>query len=121
MIKIASWNVDAVERNKNIIKESIRTLTLLLAPFAPHLAEEFWSILKGEGSVHNQSWPIHDESALIENIYKLIIQINGKVRGFIEVKKDEDFDFTRDNEAFVIESGNFAIPFSTKVTDFISK
>ena len=47
-------------------------LTLLLAPFAPHIAEQFWRFLGGTGSVHDQSWPNYDSSALIEESYKLM-------------------------------------------------
>ena len=73
-----------------VINESILNLTLLLSPFAPHLAEEFWSLLEQEGSVHNQEWPIFEVSALIERKYKLIIQINGKVRGSVDVDTDDN-------------------------------
>ena len=61
-----------------------RTLTLLLAPLAPHLAEELWEQLGGAGSVHNQPWPNYDEQLVRERTVTLVVQINGKVRDKIE-------------------------------------
>jgi len=60
-------------------------LVLLLAPFAPYLAEEVWSRLGGEYSVHRQSWPTHDPGALISDRVTMAIQIDGKTRDRIEV------------------------------------
>ena len=60
-------------------------LVLLLAPFAPYLTEEMWSRLGGEYSVHQQSWPAHDPSALISDRVTVAIQIDGKTRDRIEV------------------------------------
>ncbi|WP_269623499.1 leucine--tRNA ligase [Prochlorococcus marinus] len=73
----------------SLIIESLEVLTLLLAPFAPHLSEEFWFLLKGNGSVHDQKWPKFDSRAIIEDNYNLVIQINGKVRGMIKVNINE--------------------------------
>ena len=76
----------------SLILESLSSMSLLLAPFAPHLAEELWSRLKGKGSIHTQTWPIFDITALKEDYYKLVIQINGKVRGFIQVNSQDSSD-----------------------------
>jgi leucyl-tRNA synthetase len=72
--------------------EALRTLLLLLAPFAPHLAEELWSRLGGEssGSVHRQRWPIADPEALVRDTVALVIQVKGKVRGNLEVPANAD-------------------------------
>ena len=72
--------------------EALRTLPLLLAPFAPHLAEELWSRLGGEssGSVHRQRWPIADPEALVRDTVALVIQVKGKVRGSLEVPANAD-------------------------------
>jgi leucyl-tRNA synthetase len=58
----------------------VRTLTLLLAPFAPHLAEEMWASLGLEYSVHTQPWPAHDPAALQAAQFTLVIQVDGRVR-----------------------------------------
>jgi leucyl-tRNA synthetase len=72
--------------------EALRTLLLLLAPFAPHLAEELWSRLEGSasGSVHRQSWPVADPVALVRDTVPLVIQVKGKVRGNLDVPADAD-------------------------------
>jgi leucyl-tRNA synthetase len=73
-----------------ILQEALSGLIRLLAPFAPHIAEEFWSRLGGEGSVHQQSWPSVDPSALIQDTISIVIQVKGKVRGSIQAPADAD-------------------------------
>jgi leucyl-tRNA synthetase len=68
------------------------SLVLLLAPFAPYLAEELWSRLGGEYSVHQQSWPAHDPGALIFDRVTMAIQIDGKTRDRIEVPAGTERD-----------------------------
>jgi leucyl-tRNA synthetase len=78
--------------------EALRTLLLLLAPFAPHLAEELWLKLGGrdaddplgQSSVHIQPWPQADPAALVRDTIPLVIQVKGKVRGNLEVPADAD-------------------------------
>ena len=74
--------------------EALRTLLLLLAPFAPHLAEELWHMLganpEGNHSIHRQRWPQADASALERDTIPVVIQVKGKVRGQLEVPSDSD-------------------------------
>ena len=70
--------------------EALSALVILLAPFAPHLAEELWQRLGGDGSVHRQRWPMADPTALIQDTVPLVIQVKGKVRGQLEVPADAD-------------------------------
>ena len=63
-------------------------LVRLLAPFAPHLAEEFWQRLGGQDSVHRQLWPDHDPDALVMDSIEVVIQVIGKVRGSMSVAVD---------------------------------
>lgn len=70
--------------------EALSTLAQLLAPFAPHIAEELWSELGNEGSVHTSDWPVHDEKYLVTDTVKIVIQVNGKVRATIVVPTDSD-------------------------------
>jgi len=60
----------------------------LLAPLAPHLAEELWERLGHRKSIFLEEWPQYDKKLIEEETFQLIIQINGKVRDKIEVKKD---------------------------------
>ena len=57
----------------------------LLAPIAPHFAEELWSILGNEGGISYVSWPAFDESALVEDEVEIVIQVNGKVKAKVMV------------------------------------
>jgi leucyl-tRNA synthetase len=65
--------------------EALRTQALLLAPFAPHLAEEIWERMGQPYSVHQQQWPVWDESAAADRIITLVLQVNGKVRDRLTV------------------------------------
>ena len=78
------------EAGEAVAREALRTLLVLLAPFAPHLAEELWHRLQGGGSVHRQGWPLLDETALRRDTIALVIQVKGKVRGSLEVPADCD-------------------------------
>ena len=62
----------------------------ILSIFAPFVAEEMWSDLGGEFSVHSQKWPEYDESLLVSDTVNLSVQINGKLRGLVEVSPDAD-------------------------------
>jgi leucyl-tRNA synthetase len=64
--------------------EVVRTYVLLLAPFAPHIAEELWARTGGPYSVHRQPWPEWDEALAAEEVVTLVIQVNGKTRARIE-------------------------------------
>lgn len=62
-----------------------RTFVTLLAPFAPHIAEELWQRLGGAYSVHRQAWPAWDEEALAEETVTLAVQVDGRVRDRLTV------------------------------------
>ena len=66
-------------------KEAIDTLLLLLAPTAPHLAEELWQQTGHSYSIHNQSWPRWDEELAKDEEITLVVQVNGKLRDRITV------------------------------------
>jgi leucyl-tRNA synthetase len=65
--------------------EAVRTLILLLAPTAPHLAEELWQRIGETYSVHTQPWPEWDEEAAADEMVTLVVQVNGKVRDRLSV------------------------------------
>ena len=67
---------------------ALLTMAQLTAPMVPHLAEEIWSMLGGQGMVTDAPWPEVDESQLVEDTVTLPIQINGKRRSEISVPKD---------------------------------
>ena len=63
-----------------LAQELVSSSLRLIAPFAPHMAEELWQLIGGNGSVHKQSWPVYDDAALQMEEVELVLQINGKVR-----------------------------------------
>ncbi|QDT16435.1 leucine--tRNA ligase [Alienimonas californiensis] len=73
-------------------KSVCEQFTLLLAPFAPHLAEELWSLLGHDGSLAYEPWPTWDEAKLVESSVEIPVQVNGKVRGRVRVPADADRD-----------------------------
>jgi leucyl-tRNA synthetase len=73
-----------------VYAEGIETLLILLAPFAPHIAEELWHELGHDSSIHQQSWLQVDPSALEVDEITLVIQIMGKTRGTIQVPANAD-------------------------------
>ena len=90
LMKLSNALSDATCQDSPIYTEGIITLVKLLAPFAPHIAEELWQILGGTESIHRQTWPMLDESALVADAITLVIQIMGKTRGTIDVPADSD-------------------------------
>lgn len=79
--------LNAVE-NKPLSKNQYEVFLKLLAPFAPHLTEELWtSVLGNKNSIHLESWPEFNEEIIAEEKINLVIQINGKMRDVITVKR----------------------------------
>ncbi|PWL33735.1 leucine--tRNA ligase [Marivita sp. XM-24bin2] len=71
-------------------RQAAKTLAQLMSPMTPHLSEEIWALLGGEGLVANAPWPVADEAMLVEDTVTLPIQVNGKRRDEITVPKDMD-------------------------------
>ena len=72
--------VSELSQQKCHSREVLKTLAILIAPFAPHMAEELWATLGGEGSICDAEWPVCNESYLVENEVQLTISFNGKAR-----------------------------------------
>ena len=73
---------------KSTNREALDTITRLIAPFAPHIAEEFWHRLGHEGSVVDSIWPVYDAQALVEDTMKYPVSFNGKTRFMVEAPAD---------------------------------
>ncbi|MCX7781420.1 MAG: leucine--tRNA ligase [Negativicutes bacterium] len=73
------------EGNPALMREAISGLLRLMAPFAPHIAEELWHNTLAEGSIHKQSWPTYDSEAIKLEEVEIALQVNGKVRDKIVV------------------------------------
>ena len=66
--------------NLGLLTDATEKLVLMLAPFVPHIAEEMWEGIGGEGLVYDAKWPEVDESMLVKDSVEIVVQINGKVR-----------------------------------------
>ena len=75
----------ATEQDRALLQEGLETVALLLAPITPHICHELWQRLGKTGAVIDAQWPQVDESALVQDSLTLVIQVNGKLRGQIEV------------------------------------
>ncbi|WHE06863.1 leucine--tRNA ligase [Thermoanaerobacterium thermosaccharolyticum] len=86
----ALYKYDGEVENKNmkLYEETIADLIRVLAPFAPHFSEEMWERMGYSYSVFNQKWPEYDEKALVKDTVEIAIQVNGKVRGRLEISSD---------------------------------
>ncbi len=90
LMKLSNALKDAKCETSSVYQEGIETCLLLLAPFAPHIAEELWHRLGNTESVHKQQWREVDESALVVDEITLVVQIMGKTRGTIQVPAGSD-------------------------------
>ena len=73
-------NIFPLEYAKNFLK--------LINPIIPHVTEELWSILGEENTIAYEKWPTYDENKIKDESYEMVVQVNGKVRGKIEVSSD---------------------------------
>ncbi len=90
LMKLRNSLEDATSKNSSVYAEGIQTLVLLLAPFAPHISEELWHQLGHTESVHTQAWPKFEPAALVADEITLVIQVNGKTRGALQVPAQAD-------------------------------
>ncbi len=77
--------IDLARRENGIDKETLETAVTLLAPFAPHIAEELWEQLGHSETVFAHGWPSADEEAMKEDEVEIAVQINGKTRGVVKI------------------------------------
>jgi leucyl-tRNA synthetase len=89
---ISTMMILATEMDKSgvVEREDYKKFLQILAPFAPHMAEELWKLLGEKKSINISTWPKYDESAMKEEELKVVVQVNGKVRAEIMVQADED-------------------------------
>ncbi|WP_026669271.1 leucine--tRNA ligase [Butyrivibrio sp. AE3006] len=75
-----------------VTKAEYKTLITMLNPVAPHITEEIWQRIGGEGRLYQQTWPEYDEALTVENTVEIAVQVNGKVRATISIGKDDPKD-----------------------------
>lgn len=75
-------------KDRALLQEGLETVALLLAPITPHICHELWRELGHADAIIDAAWPKVDESALVQDTLQLVVQVNGKLRGQIEVAAD---------------------------------
>ncbi|WP_216891539.1 leucine--tRNA ligase [Pseudomonas putida] len=75
----------ATEQDRALLQEGLEAVTLLLAPITPHISHELWKHLGDAQAVIDATWPSVDESALVQDSITLVVQVNGKLRGQVEM------------------------------------
>ena len=80
------------DADRSLMQEAVEILVLMLSPMTPHMSQSLWESLGRDGLVVDVAWPAVDESALVKSEIELMVQVNGKLRGKIEVAADADKD-----------------------------
>ena len=80
--------VNEMEKLESISANDFKLFLQILAPFAPHISEELWQVLKEKKSIHLSAWPKYDPKKILDTEIKIIVQINGKVRAELELPVD---------------------------------
>jgi leucyl-tRNA synthetase len=73
---------------RTVHRDEVLPLLQLVAPFAPHLAEQCWEVLGHTGSIFDAGWPTFDPAMLVSDTLTIAVQVNGKTRGTVQVGKD---------------------------------
>ena len=96
--------INDITAEGHLSKDDLIIFIKLLSPFAPHLCEEIWEFLGGEGFVTVSPWPEYDEGKTVAKTIEIGVQVNGKVRGTIVIPTDCDKE-----EAFAIAKADSRI------------
>ncbi len=88
--------LNGLQRESAVAGQDLKTLVLLLAPFAPHLAEELWQALGEPYSVHKADWPSYDADMLVAKTVTVVVQVDGKLRDRLQLPAGLDEAAVRD-------------------------
>lgn len=78
------------EEGETLSKDDAAAFLQILAPFAPFMTEDLWQQLGREGSIHHSAWPAFDPALLVSDTITIVVQVNGKVRGSLELEKMDE-------------------------------
>jgi len=81
--------IDLAKKHNGVDKLTLEKMIVMMAPFAPHISEEMWKVTGHENSVFCQGWPSYDADKLVTSTVEIALQINGKVRGSMEINVDD--------------------------------
>ncbi len=94
--------MNAVQKTTTVNRRTMFTLLQVLAPFAPHITEELWARLGGQGSIMTTPWPAFDTAKIENSVVKLVFQVNGKHRGDslvpAEITQDAALELAKAND-----------------------
>ncbi|WP_085687934.1 MULTISPECIES: leucine--tRNA ligase [unclassified Pseudomonas] len=85
LMNVLEKAAQGTEQDRALVHEGLEAVTLLLAPITPHISHELWKQLGHADAVIDAGWPVVDESALVQDSLTLVIQVNGKLRGQIDM------------------------------------
>ncbi len=88
MILLNEMEKVASSEQQVVSKEDFKIFLQILAPFAPHISEELWSMMGESKSIHKSTWPKYDPKKLVSDTIKIVVQVNGKVRAELNVGID---------------------------------
>jgi leucyl-tRNA synthetase len=88
MNALYKYDQEVGDKNTELMREVTAAFTKMLAPFAPHFAEELWESMGHEHSIHNQPWPEFNENLLVLDTVEMVVQVNGRIRDKIQVASD---------------------------------
>ncbi len=78
------------DQDRAVLQEALTLAVLVLSPITPHIAQQLWQVLGYDGLIVDASWPEVDEAALVQDTIELVVQVNGKLRGKVQVAPDAD-------------------------------
>ena len=113
----------------HLSKDDLTIFIKLLSPFAPHICEEIWEFIGGEGFLAVSPWPEYDEGKTVAKTVEIGVQVNGKVRGTIVIptdcEKEKAFEIAKADErvASFLEGKNLVkeIYVPNKIVNFVAK
>src|SRR5690606_1342656 len=88
LVNHCSRSTDDSAQGRAVRQEALEAIVLMLAPMVPHACHALWQALGHTGTVADARWPTVDDSALARDTVALVVQVNGKLRGEIEVAAD---------------------------------
>ena len=84
--EIQAYKSDSTQYTR-VLGEALKQIVIMLSPFVPHFCEELWESIGETGYVSDQEWPVYDEKYITTDDVVMAIQVNGKMRGSIEVER----------------------------------
>jgi leucyl-tRNA synthetase len=83
---------DASAGGRRVVQEALEAVVVMLSPMVPHICHELWSVLGHTTALIDEPWPTADEKLLHADVVKIVVQVNGKMRGMIALPADSDDD-----------------------------